>query len=99
NSYTAVAGKSAGTSEDEITEASQAGHCLLASAARDYQARDLGQATGDEGGDRVVAQTQSVTNSGGDGDDVFQSAAQLDADDVVVGVNPKTGIAEFALHS
>ena len=76
----------------------ESGHGFLTPAARDDEARDLGEAAGDEGGDGVVAQSESVANAGGDGDDVLERASEFDSDDVVVGVNAETGIAELALH-
>src|SRR5207302_1281439 len=45
-----------------------------------------------------MSQPQSVTDARGYGDDVLQSSAQLHSRYIVVCINSKRGIAEFALH-
>ena len=45
-----------------------------------------------------MPQAEAVTNAGGDGDNIFQRAAQLDPNNVVAGVNAKARVAELALH-
>ena len=67
-------------------------------AARDGEARDLGEAARDERGARVVAEAEPVDRAGGDRDDVLQRAAALDADDVVARVRAQVGRVEAAHH-
>src|SRR3954463_13134961 len=93
-----VAGKASGAGEDEVAHAGKSGHGFVTRTAGFGQAGDLGQSTGDERGDGVVAEPESVANAGGNGDYVLERAAEFHADDVVVGVNAKGVVAEFALH-
>ena len=53
------------------------------------EARHLGDAARDEAGPRVVAEAETVGHADGDGDGVLDGAAELDTDDVVVGVHAK----------
>ena len=62
------------------------------------QAVHLGQAAGDQRGPGVVAEPETVTDAGGDGDDVLDRPAQLDPDHIRVGVDPQAGAAEGRLH-
>jgi hypothetical protein len=55
-------------------------------AAGQREARNLRQPAGDERGAGVVAEFEAVGNPGGDGDDILYRAANLDADDVGVGI-------------
>ena len=48
-----------------------------------------GQAARDEGGTCIVAGALPIAHANGDGDDVFQHAAQFAADQVRVGVHPE----------
>ena len=41
---------------------------------------------------------ESVANAGGNSNNVFQGAAEFDAGNIIIRVEAKTGIAEFALH-
>src|SRR5438067_2055233 len=94
----AVAREPAGAGEDEIAHARQAGESLAAGAAGDGQTTNLRQTTGNKGGDGVVSQSETVAYAGGDGDNILQRTAQLDANNVVAGVNAEARVAEFALH-
>ncbi len=49
--------------------------------------RDLGQAARDQRRFGVLAVAEAVRHAAGDGDDVLQRAADLDADQVVAGVD------------
>ena len=69
----------------------ESSHGFRTPAAGNHQASDLGQSAGDERGDGIVAQAQAVANTGGNGDDVLERAAQFDSDDVLVGVDAKAG--------
>ncbi len=93
----AVAGERAGAGEDEVADAGETGEGLAAATAGDGEARHLGDAAGDEGGGGVVAEVEAVDDAGGEGDDVFERAAEFDAGDVVVGVDAKGGRGEVAL--
>ena len=94
----AIARQASGAGEHEVAEAGESGHGFGAASAGDDQAGHFGKAAGDEGGDGVVAEAEAVADSGGDGDDVFQRSAEFDADDIAVGVDAKTWVAEFLLH-
>ena len=94
----AVAGEAAGAGEDEIAEASEAGHGFSVAAAGKREASDLRKAASDERGDAVVTEAEAVAYAGGDGDDVLQCAAEFHADDIAVGVDAKARIAESLLH-
>ena len=98
DAYAAIARESAGAGEHQVAQAGESGHGFLAAAAGHGQPRDLSQAAGDESGNGIVAESQSVAHSGRDGDNVFQRSAEFNSDHIVVGVKPEAGIAEFALH-
>src|SRR2546426_11926107 len=95
----AVAGKPTSASEDEIPQASEPGHGFLPTAAGHDQTRDLSQAARDERSDGIVAEPEPVAHTGRDGNNVLERASQCPASDIVVGVNPETGITEFELDS
>ena len=57
--------------------------------SRRRQPRDLGEAARDERRQRVVAELHGLGDARGDGDDVLQRRANLDADDVVRSVEAK----------
>ena len=60
----------------------------------DPEAGHLGQPAGQQPGLAVVAEPERVGGAGGDGDDVLERAAQLDAEDVAVDVEPELAPAE-----
>ena len=66
-------------------------------ADRHRQPRHLGQAAGDERGQRVVAEAEAVDDAGGDGDHVLQRAAELDADHVLARIQAQRRPAELVL--
>ena len=45
-----------------------------------------------------MSEFQTGTNTCGDSNNVLQRAAQLNARDIRIGVDPKAGIAEFLLY-
>ena len=49
---------------------------------RDAQPRDLGETAGNQRGEGVLSQTESLNDARGDGNDVFEGASDFDADDV-----------------
>eukprot|EP01136_Pigoraptor_vietnamica_P036906 Opistho-1_new@104121 len=81
-----VARQVAGGGEHQIAQAAEAHEGVDARAQGRAQARDLGQAAGDERGARVEAQAHAVGNAGGDGDDVLDRATHLHAHRVGRGV-------------
>ena len=93
----AVAAAMAGAGQHEIAEPAEAGQRVGAAAHRGGQPRDLDQAAGDQRGHRVVAEAEALDDAGGDGDDVLERAADLDAGDVVGGVEPQRRPAELLL--
>ena len=99
DSHTTVARQAAGTREDQIAQARESSHRILAATTRHDQPGDLRQAAGDQRRNGVVAESDAIANSGRNGDDVLQCAAEFHADHVTVGVNAETGIAELSLDS
>ena len=77
-----VAAERTGAGEHQIAHAGEAGEGFAARAAGHGEARDLGNAAGDEGGGGVVTEAHAGGDPGGDGDDVFERAAELDPDDI-----------------
>ena len=67
-------------------DAGEAGKGFAAAAAGYGEAGDFGDAAGHEGGGGVVAEADAGGDTGGDGDDVLERAAEFDADDVGGGV-------------
>ena len=67
-------------------------------AARHAQPGHLRQSPRDEGGLGVGPVAEAVADAGGDGDGVLESAAQLHAHDVVIGVYAETGRVVELLH-
>jgi glycerol-3-phosphate dehydrogenase len=66
--------------------AGQPGERHRVGAQRHAEPARFGQASGDEGGLRVVAQAHRVGDAEGERDDVLHRTTQLTADDVLVGV-------------
>src|SRR5262245_10139371 len=93
-----VARKASGTREHEIAEPGEPGHGAGERAQRDRQPRHFGEPARDERGARILAQAETVGDAGGDGHDVLESPAHLDADHVAVGVEPELARAEPALE-
>ena len=82
-----VAREVAGGGEDEVAEAGQSHEGFEVAAELDAETGHFGQPTGDERGAGVVAELQAVADAGGNGHDVFECAADFDADDIVVCVD------------
>ena len=95
----AVAAERAGAGEDQVAQAGEAGKGFAACAAGYGETGDLGDAAGDEGGGGVVAEAGAGGDSGGDGDDVFEGAAELDADEVGAGVEAEGCGRELVLDA
>ena len=93
----AVAAERAGAGEHQVADAGEAGEGFAARAAGHGEARDLGDAAGDERGGGVVAEAHAGGDAGGDGDDIFERAAEFDADDVGGRVEAEGFGGEFLL--
>ena len=81
-SHAPVARKVAGRRENQVAGARQAENRLGGGAHRHAEARDLGQAAGDERGARVVTEPEAVADAGGDRHHVLHRAADLHPDKV-----------------
>ena len=84
--------------DDQVADAGEAGEGFAVAAEGDAEAGHFGERAGDEGGDRVVAETEAVGHAGGDGIDVLDRAAEFDAGDVVAGVDAEMGQGEELLQ-
>ncbi len=94
----AITRQAAGTSQDQIAQSSQTGHGTGFSAACDHQPRHLRQSAGDQRGYGVVPQIKTGKDARSDGNNIFQGAPEFHADNIVVGVDTESRIAEFLLH-
>ena len=81
-----VARERAGAGENEVADTGEAGEGFATATAGNGEAGDFCDATGDEGGGGVVPEADTGGDTGGDGDYVFESSAEFDADDVSRGV-------------
>ena len=79
---------------DEVAHPGEPGERERVGAGRDAEPRHLGEAAGQQPGLAVVAEAEPVGGTGRDGDDVLERAAQLDAEDVLVDVEPEPTPAE-----
>ena len=93
-----VAAEAAGGRQDQVAHAGQPrkGHRLRPHGQA--EPGHLGEPAGDERRARVVAQAQSLQDPRRDGDHVLERAAELDADQVVVRVDPELRRREGLLH-
>ena len=73
----------------EVAHARQPGERRRVGAESRAEPGGLGQAAGDDRRLGVVAHAQALGHADGERDDVLHRAAELDADDVVVGVGPE----------
>ena len=94
----AVAGKRAGAGEHQVAQTGKAGQRLPASPASYRKPGDLRHAAGDDGRGAVVPQPQPGGDAGGDRDDILKRTAQLDADHVIIGIEPQSGRGELLLQ-
>ncbi len=84
--------------EHQVAQPGQAGEGERVGALLHRQPRDLGQAAGDERGQRVGAEAAAVADPGGDGHHVLDAAADLHAHHVAGGVGPEGLAVEGVLH-
>ena len=94
----AVAAQIPGAGQHQVAEAAQAGERVAPPAFGNRQPRHLRQPARDQRRERVVAEPKPFDTAGRDRDDVLQRAADLDAGDVVVDVEPEAAAAEVLLH-
>ena len=97
--YGTVAGERTGAGEDQIADAGESGEGFAAATAGDGEAGNFGDAAGHESGGGVVAKADTGGDTGGDGDDVLEGSAELDADDVGGGVEAECLGGEFGLDA
>src|SRR5438105_3011960 len=83
---------------DQVADAGQAEKRLVFRAEGDAEAGHFHEAARKQGRLRIVAEAEAVADASGDADDVLERPAQLDADDVEVGVDAKTIRAEVPLR-
>ena len=88
----------AGRGEEEVAESAEAGEGFRARAGVDADAGHFREAAGEEAGERVLAELEPVAGAGGDGIDVLQRAAELDADEVGRAVDAEAGLVEDGLE-
>ena len=74
---------------DQVAHPGEAGERQRVRAGRDAEPRHLGQTAGQQPGLAVVAEAEPVGGAGRDRDDVLERPAQLDAEDVLVHVQPE----------
>ena len=91
---TAVAAVAAEGGDDQVAHAAQSEKCVPPRAQRHAEPGHLRQPARAQRRLRVVAESNPVAGAGGDGDDVLERAAQLDANDVVVRVNAEPLVHE-----
>ena len=84
-----VAGQLRAARRDDVADAREAGERERVRARGDPDAGHLGEAAGHEPGLAVVAEPEAIRRSRSDRDDVLEGAAQLDAEDVRVRVQPE----------
>lgn len=93
-----VSGMAALACDDEVPHSAEPGECERVGSHCDAESCDFGEPACDERGLCVVAESESVACAGGDGDDVFERAAEFDADDVGAGVDAEGGRHEGFLN-
>ena len=94
-----VARESTGAGKNQIAQARQSRHSFGAAAAGYDQPRYFRQAACDQPCYGIVPQAESITNSGGDGYNVFERAAEFHANYIAIGIDAEVGVAEFLLHN
>ena len=82
---------------DDVADPGQTGERQRVRPGGDPEPGHLGQAAGHQAGLAVVAEAELLGGAGGDREDVLERAAQLDADEVAVDVEPEPAAAEPSL--
>jgi hypothetical protein len=89
-----VPGQAGPARGDDVADPGQAGERQPIGAGRRPEADHLGQATGHQPGLAVVAEAEPVGGPRSDRDHVLERAAQLDAEDVAIHVQPELRATE-----
>lgn len=77
-----VAAESGEAGDGEVAEAAEAGEGFGAGSGGDAEAADFGLAAGDDGGFGIIAEAEAISDAGGDGDAIFEGAAEFDSEAV-----------------
>ena len=85
----AVAGLVIGTGQHQVSHAGQTHKGVAPPPQCLSQAHNLGQPPGHQRSPGVGAVAQAIGNAGGDCHDIFHRAADLHADNVIMGISPE----------
>ena len=94
----AIPAETSGRGQNKVAHAGEAGEGERAGAQGHAEPGDLGESAGDQRRPGIMPQPEPLENAGRDGDDVFERAGQLDADDVVMRIDPEPRGGEDALR-
>ncbi|MDB6071172.1 MAG: hypothetical protein JWL81_2343, partial [Verrucomicrobiales bacterium] len=94
-----VAAVAAVAGDDEVADAAEALKSLEPTAGGHAEACHFGKSAGDERGAGIVAESESLTDAAGDGEDVFHGSAPLDSRDVRAAVSAEPGQREKVLQA
>ena len=92
---TPVARQITGAGQHQVAHAGQPHEGFGLPAERYAEPGDLGQAACHQRGAGVVPEPEPVADAGGNGHDILDRAADLGADDIIVGVNAQSGAVQF----
>src|ERR1700688_2113126 len=98
NPQLAIAAKGAGTRQHQVAQACESAQGFSAGTKGHGQAGHFRQTTGDQRGDCIGTQPQTLASSRADSHHIFHRACQLDADPIVVGVQAEGRAGEFPLN-
>src|SRR5690606_2663273 len=83
DAHRAIARQVASAGQYQVAHSTQPAHGHGMGAAAQGEARDLGQAAGDERSPRIVSVAEPIRDACGDGDYVLERASQLHTDHVI----------------
>src|SRR5438128_11616916 len=86
---TAIAAESGKTCHDEIAKTTQAGKGFRLRATGNPQPLHLDNRSRHQRCFRVVAESEAITDTCGDGDDGLKRATEFDAENIGAGIDPK----------
>ena len=89
--HLAIARQVPGSGQYQVAQATQSHKGLCARAQGNTQACHFGQATGDQRGTGIQAQRKAVTQTGRDGQNVFNGTTDFHACNVIIGIDPQRG--------
>jgi len=95
----AVAGERSGAGKNQIADAGESGEGFTASTTSYRQSSNLGDPAGDKSSGGVIAQANPGGDSGSNGNDVLQCAAEFDANQVCRSIESETLAGEFVLNA